>query len=136
AGPPRDKAVRAADGVAEPDRSRPLTGAPRAAGGPRARPEFLRAGGRRLLRRALRRRAAAAAARAGAGARDLLRLAVEDRRRRPADGLDRGARPGVRPPRDAEARERLPHEQAGPAHHGALFEGRAVREAPRGLEPV
>ena len=39
----------------------------------------------------------AAAARAGARPRDLLRLAVEDGRRRPADGLDRGARPGVRP---------------------------------------
>src|SRR4051794_24536512 len=84
--------------VSQNPTGRPVGGASRAAGAAGGRSHLLRARGRRVLGRALRRRVAAAAPVAGARARHLLRLDVEDGGRRAADGLARRARAGVRPP--------------------------------------
>ena len=75
----RDPARRAAAAAAQPDRPRPFRRAPRAPARARAPPRLLHPRGRDLRRPAVRRRAAAVAALAGAGARRLRRLALEDR---------------------------------------------------------
>ena len=102
--PPRGEAGGAPDRVPEPHGSRPLRGAPRAAGGSGAGTQLLRARGPRLRGCELRRQAGPAAARAGARARDLRELAVEAGGRRPAGRLGRGERPCARADRDAQAR--------------------------------
>ena len=89
--PPRGQARRAAGGLPEPDRRRPVAAAPRAPARARPNARLLRPRRRRLRDDALRRRAAAAPARGGSIARHLRRLALQDDRRRPADRLDRRA---------------------------------------------
>ena len=119
--PPRGEGRRAPDRVPEPDRPRHVARAARAARPARdasatsssSRTASTATCATRASRRAPLRELAP-------GHVDLRRLAVEDRRRRPADRLDRRARPGVRAARAAQARDRLPPNTLGAAHRRAL----------------